>query len=160
VFSLANGNIAAGTLALTSRDEGRGNAIVEWRETVVLHNNSADSLGQIVLRLDPNIFLGNTPQAAPWVPSEVTDGMVITRMTVTALPWSSSRRQPQARMAPAPRRQRPAQNAQVPNQPRMLFGKTTVARVNLPTKLLPHSNTTVEIGGTTGSRAGRARGTA
>jgi hypothetical protein len=52
------------------------------RETVVLHNNSPDSLGQIVLRLDPNIFLGNTPQSAPWVPSEVTDGMVITRMTV------------------------------------------------------------------------------
>src|SRR6185503_2007795 len=40
-------------------------------ETVVLHNNSPDSLGQIVLRLDPNIFLGNTPQAATWVPAEV-----------------------------------------------------------------------------------------
>src|SRR3954469_14550547 len=39
-------------------------------ETVVLHNNSPDSLGQVVLRLDPNIFLGNTPQAAPWVPAE------------------------------------------------------------------------------------------
>src|SRR4029453_3914200 len=26
-------------------------------ETVVLHNNSPDSLGQILLRLDPNIFL-------------------------------------------------------------------------------------------------------
>src|SRR5215207_8697710 len=49
------------------------------RETVVLHNSSPDSLGQIQLRLDPNIFLGNTPQAATWVPSEVTDGMVITR---------------------------------------------------------------------------------
>ena len=54
-------------------------------ETVVLHNNSPDSLGQVVLRLDPNIFLGNTPQAAPWVPSEVTDGMVITRMTVNGV---------------------------------------------------------------------------
>jgi hypothetical protein len=116
------------------------------RETVVLHNNSPDSLAQIVLRLDPNIFLGNTPQAAPWVPSEVTDGMVITRMTVNgaaveleppAAAGADGARAAQAAVA--------AQNAQVPNQPRMLFGKTTVARVNLPTKLLPHSNTTVEI---------------
>ena len=52
------------------------------RETIVVHNMSPDSLGQIVLRLDPNIFLGNTPQAGPWVPAEVTDGMVITRMSV------------------------------------------------------------------------------
>src|SRR6478736_1097717 len=63
------------------------------RETVVLHNNSPDSLGQILLRLDPNIFLGNTPQAATWVPSEVTDGMVITRMTVNGVSVS---------LAPAP----------------------------------------------------------
>src|SRR6476619_806124 len=39
-------------------------------ETVVLHNNSPDSLGQILLRLDPNIFIGNTPQSAPWIPAE------------------------------------------------------------------------------------------
>src|SRR5688572_18114320 len=55
---------------------------VSGRETVVIRNDSPDSLSQIVLRLDPNIFLGNTPQAAPWVPAEVTDGMVITRLAV------------------------------------------------------------------------------
>jgi hypothetical protein len=116
------------------------------RETVVLHNNSPDSLGQIVLRLDPNIFLGNTPQAAPWVPSEVTDGMVITRMTVngTAVelepPPAASADGARAAQAAAA-----AANAQVPNQPRMLFAKTTVARVNLPTKILPRSTTTLEI---------------
>jgi hypothetical protein len=38
------------------------------RETVVVHNRSPDSLSVIGLRLDPNIFLGNTPQAATWVP--------------------------------------------------------------------------------------------
>src|SRR5512132_3341794 len=63
--------------AVTSRLTGR--------ETVVIHNNSPDSLGQILLRLDPNIFLGNTPQGATWVPSEVTDGMVLTRMTVNGV---------------------------------------------------------------------------
>ena len=35
------------------------------RESVVLHNNSPDSLDRILLRLDPNIFLGNTPQLSP-----------------------------------------------------------------------------------------------
>jgi hypothetical protein len=116
------------------------------RETVVLHNNSPDSLGQIVLRLDPNIFLGNTPQAAPWVPSEVTDGMVVTRMTVNGA--AVELEPPPAASADGARAAQAAaavQNAQVPNQPRMLFGKTTVARVNLPTKLLPHSKATVEI---------------
>jgi len=117
-------------------------------ETVVLHNNSPDSLGQILLRLDPNIFLGNTPQAAPWVPAEVTDGMVITRMTVNGV---------SVNLAPAPgatadgarsaQAAAAAQNAQVPNQPTLLNAKSTVARVNLPgtTKLLPHSKTTIEI---------------
>ena len=52
------------------------------RERVVIRNDSPDSLTSIRLRLDPNIFLGNTPKAAPWVPAEVTDGMVITRLVV------------------------------------------------------------------------------
>jgi len=130
--------ISARLDAITSRLTGH--------ETVVLHNNSPDSLGQILLRLDPNIFLGNTPQSAPWVPSEVTDGMVITRMTVNGVavnlgpaPGATADGARAAQAAAA------AQNAQVPNQPTMLFGKTTVARVNLPTKLLPRSTTTLEI---------------
>ena len=50
---------------------------ITGRETVVVRNASPDTLSQIVLRLDPNIFLGTTPQSATWVPAEVTDGMVI-----------------------------------------------------------------------------------
>jgi hypothetical protein len=115
-------------------------------ETVVLHNNSPDSLGQIVLRLDPNIFLGNTPQAAPWVPAEVTDGMVITRLTVNGvsvnLEASAGASADGARAAQAAAA---AQSAQVPNQPTLLRAKTTSAQINLPTKLLPHSTTTLEI---------------
>ncbi len=53
---------------------------------ITIVNNSPDSLSQIGLRLDPNHFLGNAPHAAPWVPAEVTDGMVITRMTVDGRP--------------------------------------------------------------------------
>jgi Peptidase family M1 domain len=116
------------------------------RETVVLHNNSPDSLGQIQLRLDPNIFLGNTPQAATWVPSEVTDGMVITRMTINGQNVNLAGPPPAggdgARAAQAAAA---AQNAQVPNQPTILGLRTTTARVNLPTKIAPRSTTTLEI---------------
>src|SRR3954463_9143213 len=60
------------------------------RETVVIKNNSADTLRQIGLRLDMNHFLFNVPRAAPWVPSEETDGMVITRMSVNDQPVNLS----------------------------------------------------------------------
>jgi hypothetical protein len=49
---------------------------------ITLYNSSPDALANIGLRLDPNHFLGNAPHAAPWTPAEVTDGMVISRMTV------------------------------------------------------------------------------
>src|SRR3954462_8033765 len=51
-------------------------------ETVVIKNNSPDTLRQIGMRLDMNHFLFNVPRAAPWVPSELTDGMILTRMAV------------------------------------------------------------------------------
>jgi hypothetical protein len=56
------------------------------RETIVIHNNTADSLPTIVMRLDMNHFVFGVPRAAPWVPSEQTDGTVITRMTVNGQP--------------------------------------------------------------------------
>src|SRR3954468_17722882 len=59
---------------------------ITGRETIVLHNNTADSLTSVVMRLDMNHFLFNVPRAAPWVPAEETDGMVITRMTVNGQP--------------------------------------------------------------------------
>jgi hypothetical protein len=52
------------------------------RETVVIRNNSPDTLHQIGLRLDMNHFLFAVPRAATWVPSELTDGMVLTRVTI------------------------------------------------------------------------------
>jgi hypothetical protein len=130
--------IAARLDATTSRITGH--------ETVVIHNRSADSLAQIVLRLDPNIFLGNTPQAAPWVPAEVTDGMVITRMSVDgkavnlAPPPSASFGGARAAQAAAA-----AQNAQVPTEPTALGLQSTVARISLPTKIAPKTSTRLEI---------------
>ncbi len=78
------------------------------RETVTIRNASPDSLPQIGLRLDPNLFLGNTPQSATWVPAEVTDGMVITRMTRRRTRGATSRRQAAGRRR---RRARAAQAA-------------------------------------------------
>ena len=52
------------------------------RERVTIHNTSPDTLRQVVLRLDPNVFRPETPKAAPWVPAEATEGMVLTRVAV------------------------------------------------------------------------------
>lgn len=53
---------------------------------ITVHNSSPDVLRDIGLRLDPNHFLGNAPHAAPWVPAEVTDGMVISRLSIDGKP--------------------------------------------------------------------------
>jgi hypothetical protein len=59
---------------------------ITGRETIVLSNNTADSLTSIVMRLDQNLFLFQSPHLAPWVPAENTDGFVITRMAVNGQP--------------------------------------------------------------------------
>src|SRR3954469_25535286 len=56
------------------------------RETIVIHNNTADSLPTIVMRLDMNHFLFGVPRAAAWVPAVETDGSVIRRRTVNGQP--------------------------------------------------------------------------
>lgn len=56
------------------------------RETITITNNSPGPLTSIGMRLDPNHFLPNVPHAAPWEPSEETDGMVITRITIDGKP--------------------------------------------------------------------------
>ena len=119
---------------------------ITGRETVVVRNMSPDSLGQIMLRLDPNIFLGNTPQTAPWVPAEVTDGMVITRMSVDGQAVNLGP-PPDATFggARAAQAAATAQAAQVPSQPTVLGLRTTLARVSLPTKIPPRATTTLEI---------------
>ena len=116
------------------------------RETIVVRNMSPDSLDRIVLRLDPNIFLGNTPQTAPWVPAEVTDGMVLTRLSVggqsvqLAPPPDASFGGARAAQAAAA-----AQSAEVPNQPTVLNLRSTLATVRLPSKVAPRASTTLEI---------------
>ena len=59
---------------------------ITGRESIVISNNTADSLASIVMRLDQNLFLFQSPHLAPWIPSENTDGFVITKFTVNGQP--------------------------------------------------------------------------
>lgn len=108
-----------------------GTSRIHGRETVVIHNASRDSLSNLVLRLDPNIFLWNVPLASPWVPSEQTDGMVITRMTVDGAPVNLSGGQLQPNQLPSEH---------------LAFGlNSTRATIALARRSLPQSKTTLEI---------------
>ena len=51
------------------------------KESIVIHNNSPDALTRIVLRLDHNMFRARVQRGSS-VPAELTDGMVITRMSI------------------------------------------------------------------------------
>ena len=101
-------------------------------ETIVLHNNSPDALTNIALRLDHNIFRPSAPHAAPWVPAEVTDGMVVTRIAVNG------------EMVPlAP----PAggRGAAPPRQLYVLGLDQTLAGIGLVTPIAARSSATLEI---------------
>lgn len=110
-------------------------ARITGSETVVIRNPSPDSLKQIVLRLDPNIFLGNVPRAASWVPAENTDGMVVTRMAVDGRTVNLT--------PPAPAR--PGAPAAPPPEPIALGLQSTVARVLLSTPVPPGGAATLEV---------------
>jgi hypothetical protein len=107
------------------------------RETVVIRNNSPDTLRQIGLRLDMNHFLFNVPRAAPWVPSELTDGMIITRMAVNGEEVSLT--------PPATQGRGGRGGAAAPSGPYATGLRSTVARVNLSKFIGPKENATLEI---------------
>lgn len=104
-------------------------------ESVVIHNTSPDSLTEIVLRLDPNHFIGANPRAAPWVASEITDGMVITRMAVNGRAVTLAPRGGQGA------RPGGAQSG----EPTATGLQSTVARIALPTPIAPRSRATLEV---------------
>ena len=110
-----------------------GTSRLSGRETITIHNNSPDSLGQIGLRLDPNLFLGTTPHLAPWIPSELTDGMVVTRMAVDG----------KSVVLTGPALQRRS-NAPV-SEATSLGINTTQARVALPAPIAPGATTRLEV---------------
>jgi hypothetical protein len=60
-------------------------ATLTGSETITVHNNSPQPLNEIYLRLDHNIFRQRQPFAASWVPGEITDGMVVTALSVNGV---------------------------------------------------------------------------
>ena len=116
---------------------------------ITLTNNSPDALTQIGLRLDPNLFLGSAPHAWPWVPAEVTEGMVITRMTVDGQNVNIASSAPAgdgstgARAAEAAAAT--AANAAGTGEPTLLNGRSTNARIRLVTPIATKASTVIEI---------------
>jgi hypothetical protein len=117
-------------------------------ETITLTNNSPDTMRTVALRLPMNHFLFNVPRAASWVPSEETDGMVLTKISVNGDAVSLS--------APAGGgrggQQAPATSASLSG------GKTTIATIRLVTPILPKASASISVdwnhklpGGETGS---------
>jgi len=98
--------------------------------TITLHNSSPDSLTQIALRLDPNHFIASNPRALPWVPAQLTDGMVINGMRIDGTPVQLD--------ATPPRGSRPS-------VPMAVNLRSTLARVLLATPIAPRTTATIEI---------------
>ena len=122
-------------------------------ETIVVHNNSGAALGEIMLRLDHNIFRGLVPRGAS-IPAENTEGMVVTRLVVNgeavdlaAAPAAGGRRGGGRGAAGAgPRRTTVSGLDQ------------TLARISLATPVPARSTATLEIDWRTKLPGGPGRG--
>ena len=101
------------------------------RETITLHNASPDSLTQVALRLDANHFIGTNPRALPWVPAQLTDGMVVTAIRVNGKPVRLD--------APPPAR------GTAPTEPVAVNLKATLARIVLSAAIPARGDATIEI---------------
>jgi hypothetical protein len=119
------------------------------RARITVRNDSPDALTDIGLRLDPNHFLGNAPHAAPWVPAEVTDGMVITKLTVDGAAANIASAAPLGDGASGAgaltRSAQDAANQPVTGVARLLNGRSTNARLRLATPLPSNATATLDI---------------
>ena len=108
-------------------------------ETITLVNNSPDALSQIVLRLDHNNFRGLMPRGLSWVPAEITDGMILTRLAVNGEAVDLD-------AVPAAGRGRGARGAAAGPRPTTVRGlDQTVATISLSSPIPAGGTATVEI---------------
>lgn len=107
-------------------------------ETIALTNNSPDTLRTIGLRLPMNHFLFGVPRAAPWVPAEETDGMVLTKLSVNG---------EAVNLNPPPQQfgGRGGQAPAAPTEATLSGAKSTLARINLLTPIAPHASAAIAI---------------
>ena len=110
-------------------------ATITGREAIVIHNNGSDPMTSIGLRLDLNIFRPASPHAAPWVPAEVTEGMVITRMSIDGQAVD---------LQPAPQGGRGG-GASAPARTNVIGLNQTLARITLAQPVPAKGRATLEI---------------
>jgi hypothetical protein len=122
-------------------------------ETITLHNNSPDVLTQITMRLDHNIFHERVPFASSWRPSELTEGMVVTKLVVNGETVNLS-----VSGGGGGRRGAGAGGGAAPGSTSASGMETTVATIRLATPVAAKATATLEIdwrtklpGGNTGS---------
>lgn len=109
---------------------------ISGTETITITNNSPGPLTSIGLRLALNHFRFGVPRAASWAPSEETDGMVITKMSVNGAA---------AALAPPPGAGGRGGQQAPTTQPTLIGGTSTSARIALPTPIAPRATATVMI---------------
>jgi len=102
-------------------------------EVIALKNNSPDALRSINMRLDHNIFRTRVPFASSWLPGEITDGMVITKLVVNGESLDMSTAATTGRATAG------AGKASAVNLDK------TLAAINLTTPIAPRSDAKLEI---------------
>ncbi len=107
-------------------------SIVNGRETVTIRNNSDSAMRSMVLRLDQNFFRPDV-NARLEPPSELTDGMQITRLVLNGQAMEIT--DTVGMMLPGTTRRIPPLSATL---------KNTSARITLPTPIAAHSSGTLE----------------
>jgi hypothetical protein len=118
-------------------------SMLNGHETIVLHNHSPDDLNSIGMRFDQNIFRAHSYLASSWMPSEVTDGMVVTKLVVNGVTADLSA--PQGRGG-APGRPGAPGRAGGGARPLGLQRATmTNPSISLPSPIPAHGTATIEI---------------
>ena len=114
---------------------------------ITVHNRSPEALRDLTLKLYPNHFLGTNPHAAPWVPAEVTDGMVITRMAVDGAPVDVASNAPVGDGSSGARALVAAQQGAAAGAPGnvLQLGRSTVARLRLATPIASGARALLEV---------------
>ncbi|HVZ47698.1 MAG TPA: M1 family metallopeptidase [Gemmatimonadaceae bacterium] len=113
-------------------------------EVITVTNNSPDTLTSVALHLAMNHFRFGTPRAAPWAPSEETDGTIITKLAVDGM--NGAIEPPAGAAAAGGRGGRGGRGGPaMPAQPTLMDGHSTLARIALARPILPHAAAKIAI---------------
>ena len=109
---------------------------VSGSERIVIHNNSDSAMPTIVMRLDQNIYRANVPRAETM--PDITDGMVITKLSVDGASVDLSDRSNSAGRSPRGQPRPPL------TQPEASGMTQTVATIRLPKPVPAKGTATIE----------------